>query len=427
MYRSLAVFALSAVSLLAQSPRYTIHDLGALNNGAVTGINARGQVIGYETQSDGHVRSFRTAPNAAINWTTDDLGSLGGTTTRARGINASGQVVGESTLTTGESRAFRTAANKSIQPSTDNLRTLGGSMSKGFAINDSGQVTGTSTVDSNVNYAFVTAPNSPINPAADRIDARRGINTGDANGLFVNNRGHVLGTVADYPTAFLRTERSTTILPFIQYIWQDFAGLTEQDQAVYTSATGLALWQNGKITELIACPSPCVPTGVNSSLHVVGATMKNSFLYRDGVLYDLSTLLPAGSGWAMPDTSGGPSPLRINDLGQIAGIATLNNEVHAFRLDPVLSVTNAIEKALNMLSSMAPNFGRRNSGLLMMKSTLTSRLNDALASWDRGNSAATRGLLNEFESLVRAQAGQVLTADQANQLIAIAEAAFGLT
>jgi probable HAF family extracellular repeat protein len=300
-------------------------------------------------------------------------------------------------------------------------------MSKAFAINDSGQVTGTSTVDSNVNYAFVTAPNSPINPATDRIDARRGISSANANGLFINNQGHVLGTVADYPTAFLHTQRSTTILPFIQYIWQDFAGLTEQDQVVYTSATGLAVWQNGKSTELIACPSPCVPTGVNSSLQIIGATIKNSFLYRDGVLYDLNTLLPTGSGWTMPDTSGGPSPLRINELGQIAGIAILNNETHAFRLDPVLSVTNAIEKALNMLSSMTPNLGRRNSGLLMMKSTLTSHLNDAIASWSRGNSSATRGLLNEFETLVRSQAGQSLTNDQANQLIQMAEAAFGLT
>jgi hypothetical protein len=145
------------------------------------------------------------------------------------------------------------------------------------------------------------------------------------------------------------------------------------------------------------------------------------------MLYDFSTLLPAGSGWALPDTSGGPSPLRINDLGQIAGIATLNNEVHAFRLDPVLSVTNAIEKALNMLSSITPNLGRRNSAVLTMRSTLTSRLNDALASWGRGNPSATRGLLNEFEALVRGQAGQMLTNDQVNQLIQMAEAAFALT
>ncbi len=427
MLRYLVFIIFSGASLFAQSPHYAIHDLGALNNGSVTGINIRGQVIGYETQSDGHVRAFRTAPNTAINWTTDDLGSLGGTTTRPHGINALGQVVGESTLSSGDTRAFRTAANQPIQPSTDNLGTLGGSMSKAFAINDSAQVTGTSTAtsDSKINYAFETAPNRPINPATDRIDAHRGISYGDANGLYINNRGHVLGTVADYPTAFLHTERTTLILPFIQYIWQDFAGLTEQDQAVYTSQTGLALWQNGKSMELTICASPCVPTGINSSLQVIGSTIKNSFLYSNGVLYDLSTLLP--SGWTLPDTSGGPAPLRINDLGQIAGIATLNGETHVFRLDPVLSVNNAIEKALNLLSTMRPNAGRRSPLMTTTKAALESRLSDALDSWSHGNSAATRGLLNEFETLVRAQIGQTLTNDQADQLIDMAEAAFALT
>ena len=88
--------------------------------------------------------AFRTAANSAINPATDDLGTLGGSSSHALGINSSGQVVGDAHLA-GDlhvSHAFRTAANSAINPATDDLGTLGGSSSAAFAINSSGQVVG---------------------------------------------------------------------------------------------------------------------------------------------------------------------------------------------------------------------------------------------------------------------------------------------
>lgn len=423
-----AVFFLTSASLLAQPPRYTIHDLGALNNGAVTGINAGGQVIGYETQSDGHVRSFRTAPNAAINWATDTLGALGGTITRARGINASGQVAGESTLTTGELRAFRTAANTSIQSATDNLGTLGGPESQAYAINDSGRVTGSSKITSAGTHAFLTDPNSAIK-LADDMNLKYGQFDTDSKGLYINNGGDVLAELTGYPvypTAYLHTGTTSARLDVIAYIWQGYAGLTEQDQVVFNVGNDLQVLDGGKKTILTSCSTPCVPLAVNNSMQVVGSTANNQFLYTNGAVYDLATLLPAGSGWTMPNTASGPSPLFINDSGQIVGVATLNNGTHAFRLDPAPTVSTQITRTLGLLSSLHP--GRRNAlSLMMLKASLASTLNSALASWSRSNSSATRGLLNEFETSVRAQSGQLLTTDQVNQLIESAEAAFALT
>jgi probable HAF family extracellular repeat protein len=101
------------------------------------GINASGQVVGDAG------RAFRTAPNSPINPATDDLCTLGGQFSAALGINALGQVVGYDKLVppgaiSGNQRAFRTAPNSPINPATDYLGTLGGPSSAAYGINDLG-------------------------------------------------------------------------------------------------------------------------------------------------------------------------------------------------------------------------------------------------------------------------------------------------
>jgi probable HAF family extracellular repeat protein len=80
------VFTLVATTASGQAPSYTVHDLGTLGGASskAIAINASGQVVGNSTTAAGVNHAFRTAPNAAINIATDDLGTLGGAETYQR-------------------------------------------------------------------------------------------------------------------------------------------------------------------------------------------------------------------------------------------------------------------------------------------------------------------------------------------------------
>src|SRR3974390_1584955 len=94
-----SIVFLAGMTALGQAPQYTVHDLGPLpgtSDFGVTAIKNSGQVVGYSITPGGTTHGFRTAPNSAIDWTMDDLGTLGGTISRAFGINDYGQVVGVS-------------------------------------------------------------------------------------------------------------------------------------------------------------------------------------------------------------------------------------------------------------------------------------------------------------------------------------------
>lgn len=157
-------------------------------------INNSGQAVVEQDSRFGSV-SYRTLPNRVVNPATDNIGSLasanfiGPRVTQASGINDSGQVVGSSFNDNSERRAFRTAPNSAINPATDNLGTLGGTSSRASAINNLGQVVGTSTISNGQERAFRTAPNSPIT-VADDLGTLGGIFSG-ANDI--NNLGQVVG------------------------------------------------------------------------------------------------------------------------------------------------------------------------------------------------------------------------------------------
>ena len=158
---SLLAFLLLPVRRVSAAGPYTILDLGTLGGDLSYGldVNASGQVAGdadnkFNQGSDG----FRTRPNAPINSTTDDLGTLtGAQTSVARSINDSGQVVGRAPFSSDNStyHAFRTTATGGINAAAD-LGTLGGTSSEAFSVNASGQVVGRSetTVGSYAVRAF---------------------------------------------------------------------------------------------------------------------------------------------------------------------------------------------------------------------------------------------------------------------------------
>ena len=58
-----------------------------------------------------------------------------------------------------------------------------------------------------------------------------------------------------------------------------------------------------------------------------------AFLYQNGVMTDLNTLIPAESPWYLQNAAS------INEAGEIAGYGTINGETHAFLAKPVIGET----------------------------------------------------------------------------------------
>src|SRR5690349_17292816 len=112
----LAARTLGQTSSTQPPPKYVVVDLGTLGGPSywASGINNSGQVVGSASTASGQVDAFRTAANSPINPATDDLGTLGGTSSgvwvcrlgstcasEANGINDSGQVVGSANTASG--------------------------------------------------------------------------------------------------------------------------------------------------------------------------------------------------------------------------------------------------------------------------------------------------------------------------------------
>ncbi|HZQ56267.1 MAG TPA: hypothetical protein VFB14_29025 [Bryobacteraceae bacterium] len=82
----------------------------------------------------------------------------------------------------------------------------------------------------------------------------------------------------------------------------------------------------------VAAVNGCCKT-INARREIVGFLFdanfnSYAFLWKDGVMVDLNSLIPKGSPWKLQ------SAASINDSGQIAGTGQINREVHAFLATP---------------------------------------------------------------------------------------------
>jgi probable HAF family extracellular repeat protein len=314
-----------------------------------------------------------------------DIGTLGGTVSVANGINDSGQVVGESTTgqVDADNNPIRHATLYQAGVMTD-LGTLSGTVSRANAINKDGMIVGTSSTTGSMNERGFSVVNGTMSPFTPGVDSEaRGVNNG---GMFVGVEG-AFDANGDYvERAFWANSRGSGLLGTLGGAWASASGVNDSGQIVGTSdlasdatfhafrhdtdgsihdlgtlwgdtdmsnaraindigsvigdsinaQTGQQLgyiYQDGHMTSLgtLGGPNSWV-NGINHSNVVVGQSLTadgsvHAFMYSNGVMTDLNSLISPSLGWTLVNASG------INSNGTIVGAGyNALGETHGFIL-----------------------------------------------------------------------------------------------
>ena len=315
----------------------TVQSLGSADLDRPSGVGSNGLLYGQKTGSGGQLHAATTAYGIA----TTDLGTLGGNYSSASGMNASGVVVGESSLADNTTNHGFVA-----QPggSLHDIGTLGGSSSTATAINNAGQVVGGAAIPTGETRAFVRSTDGTMTNLG-----TLGGGYSIANGI--NAFGTVVGqasTASGNMHAFAHSGGSMTDLGTLGGSFSAASAINGSGMIVgqaYTSGDTSArafLYDGTKMTDLGVTNgfTASAADSINSAGEVVGklygklspgsgAYVQHAFLYRDGIMTDLNTLLPASaafSSYVLNEATG------IDDQGRIVGIGTFAGKSISFAL-----------------------------------------------------------------------------------------------
>jgi probable HAF family extracellular repeat protein len=354
------------------APPYTVIDLGTfgtVQSAQAFDVNDAGQVVGI-------------AGTRAFVWQNGektDLGSLGGSAS-ASGINEASQIVGASALTippTGShavmwsngaitdltpdlapnQAANATAINEAGQVVVNinyssafvwqnNARTLlghlGGGGSVAYDINDSGVVVGASSTIQPTPLGFMAHPFLWQNGVMRDLGLLPGDEDGGASAI--NNSGQIVGS----------------------------SGRTDPD--TYESFYRAFIYANGVMTALPVPSWEAYAGDINDHGVVVGSMRAgggfsnfHGWVYIDGVVTNLNTLVAAGSGLHIAYANA------INNQGQIAASAyDAQGHYHAVLLTPGDGPPPTPRVSIGDATVFEGNSGTQQAGFLLSISPMTS-------------------------------------------------------
>ena len=350
----LAASAACALSSLASAAQYTIVDLGTVG-GPTSGayaINDFGRVGGNSTKPDANLHGlfwnggvtdvkplggdkqthvFGINNQDLVIAMSYDLGELNvhGFVWQnqvstplgdfaPRGLNDAGTIVGYATVydpTFGwVDKAARFVGGSLIQ-----MGTLGGHFSYAYGISADGRIVGCSTLAND---------------------------TGPHAFLWQGGTFHDLGTLGGTVSQAYAMNSAGDVVG-----WSKLASGAPRAALFTTDAGGNVLTR----TNLGSLGTSSYAYAINSQRQIVGVSAAKAFLWQDGVMQDLNTLIPAGSNWQLD------AAWAINEHGQIVGVGRLLGFPRAFLLEPAvptcpdLNGDNAVD--LTDLAILLSNFG----------------------------------------------------------------------
>jgi probable HAF family extracellular repeat protein len=373
-----AMIVLGCFSDAVAQTSYKVTDLGTEGNdilGCAMSLNNEGwtEIMAQNLPPGQQDSLFGTLLNGRILIDIDgiklDLGTLGGTNSSSNWgeINDFGQIVGYSETAVpdpngedicgfGTHLTCRPFLSQFLQMSA--LPTLGGNNGQASAINNRGQIVGfaeNGVVDS------TCPPNTTNNRIALPALWEKGIakalplvgNDPDGDAFWINDQGQAVGYSGNCTTALHAVSWENGIVsPLLDLGTGAIAqGINNRGQIVGQvgspdgSTFYAAVWQNGAdgaVTNLGTPPGDAAAfaSGINDRGQVVGSSLdsnfnwSHAFIWQDGVMTDLNTLFPASSNLFATMAN------KINERGQISGMATVLSgphagDIHAFLATPV--------------------------------------------------------------------------------------------
>lgn len=288
-----------------------------------------------------------------------DLGTLGGTQSAAYGLNNSGYASGYSNLNgiTG-THAFYWHNNSMIDANPS-----GYSGSCAYGINDEGYVVGMA-YKSQQQYVFIWKDGNAtivgsgyacaINNNNEIVGYSGILGTGQhrafqyRNGVLAdlgsgntawgeNDLGQVVGdSTSSVLRAVMWQNGTMTYLGDLGGVSSSAASINDYGEAVGYSSNAqgeyhAVLWRDGTTIDLgMLAGHHTYAKAINNSNQIVGfASSYGAFLWQDGVMTDINTLISSDSAWNIGQA------WDINDSGQIIGCGDANGAIHAVLLNPV--------------------------------------------------------------------------------------------